>query len=452
MAQDNITAAQIATIITDASRENNESEIASMLAEQPAAKMADVLESLPPDNRFKAWQLIGDVKQRADVVEELKDDVRMDLIEHTKSQELTELLTHLPLSELAQVYPKLPEKVTRAMVNAMDQARHDHLQDLLHYTEDTVGSIVDTDIIAVRSDASIKVVLHYLRTRRDETNDLPESAVMIVDNVHRYLGILPLNIICTAEPTQYVKDLYIPAPALDATESLKSAARKFEENDWLYAPVVDQVGKLLGIAPIDEIVDYIRDEREEEAFRKVGMNADEDIFSSVFKASRHRGVWLMVNLFNSLIAAKVISLFNPVLDAKVALAFLLPMVAGIGGTAAMQSSTLVVRSSATGQIGPHNIWQIIWHELMVGLINGIFWATVAAGIIYLWFQDITLCIIIAAALVINFVNAGLSGTVVPVLLGRIGVDPAIASSAVVTALTDIIGFAAFLGLATLLLL
>jgi len=322
---------------------------------------------------------------------------------------------------------------------------------VLSYPEDTAGRLMNPDVVTVRADTTVDVVLRYLRLR----GELPEHTdhLYVVSRRHQYLGRIALAALLTHEAGTPINQLLDDEqPAIDVEESAGEVARQFSDHDWLSAPVVDNNHTLLGRITIDDVVDIIRDRAEHQALGAAGLDEDEDLFSPVRRAARRRAIWLGINLATAFLASWVIGRFEGTLERIVALAVLMPIVASMGGVAGTQTLTLMVRGLAMGQVGSGNLRALLAKEMSVGALNGIAWAIVVGVVAAVWFQDVPLGLVIAGAMAINLATAAFAGVLVPLTLRRMNIDPALAGGVVLTTVTDVIGFLSFLGLATLVLL
>jgi magnesium transporter len=310
---------------------------------------------------------------------------------------------------------------------------------------------MNPDVVTVRADVSVDVVLRYLRLR----GELPEHTdhLYVVSRRHQYLGRVSLAALLTHEPGTPINELIDDEqPAIPVETGAEQVANQFSDRDWLSAPVVDNSNILLGRITIDDVVDIIRDQAEHQALASAGLDEEEDLFSPVPRAARRRALWLGINLATAFLASWVIGLFEATLEQVVALAVLMPIVASMGGIAGTQTLTLMVRGLALGQVGFGNMRALLTKEILVGAVNGFVWAIVVGSLAALWFGDLRIGLVIAAAMAINLLVAALAGVAIPLLLRRMAIDPALAGGVVLTTVTDVIGFLAFLGLGTLLLL
>jgi magnesium transporter len=321
------------------------------------------------------------------------------------------------------------------------------LQKVLSFPDDVAGGLMSTDTITIRADLTLDVVLRYLRRH----SEIPANTdnLVVVNRNDRFVGLLPIGTILVSDPAVSVREMMITdQEAINAETSATEVARRFERNDWISAPVVDSMGKLLGRITIDDVVDVIREEADHSLTSLAGL-AEEDTFAPVWQSAPRRAIWLGINLITALLASSVINMFQDTIEKVVALAVLMPIVASMGGIAGTQSLTILIRAMAMGQINGRNQLWLVGRESLVGLLNGLLWAGVIAITASLWFGDATLGVIIACAMLINLVTAGLAGAGLPLLLRRLRIDPALAGGVLVTTVTDVMGFLAFLGLAAL---
>lgn len=414
------------------------------------AEIAHLIESLPPTRRNVLRELI-DAEDYGEVLLHLGEEVRASLIEQTSPAALIAATENLDIDDLAELLRDLPDAVIRAALAGMDQEYRKRLEAVLACPDDTAGRLMNPDTVTVRADVTIEVVLRYLRMR----GELPQftDTLVVVDRYERYLGVLPLSTVVTHDPDQRVSEVMeTDLPGIAALMPAREVAQLFENRDLISAPVIDQHGKLLGRITIDDVVDVIRDEAEQSVRSMGGLTVEEDIFAPILAATRSRAVWLGINLLTAFMAAAVIGRFEETLQKLVAAAVLMPIVASMGGIAGTQSSTLVVRGLALGQVTRSNVLFLLRKELAVSGINGLLWGLVVGAVAYLWFGNPGLALIIGSAHIINLLIAALVGVTIPILLRWLGIDPALASSVVLTTFTDVMGFLTFLGLTTLFLL
>ncbi len=414
------------------------------------AEIGNLLESLPPGKREVVWGLV-DAEDDGEVLLHVGEEVRESLLAEMDTDEIVAAVEDLDIDDLADLVEDLPDTVIDEVLKSMDRENRERLEQVLSYAEDTAGRLMNPDVVTVRADVNVDVVLRYLRLR----GELPDHTdhLFVVSRRHQYLGRVSLASLVTHEDTTPINRLIDDEqPAIDVNESDQEVARQFSDHDWVSAPVVDENNILLGRITIDDVVDIIRAEAEHQALGAAGLDEEEDLFSPIKRAVRGRIVWLGINLATAFLAATVIGQFEMTLEKVVALAILMPIVAGIGGNAAVQVLTLMVRGLALGQVGASNARILLWKEIRVALINGVLIGGLVGLIAWVWFGSPLLMLVIALALVINFCAAALAGVLLPLLLKRLNVDPAVAGTVVVTAVTDVIGFFSFLGLATLILI
>jgi len=414
------------------------------------AEIANLLEALPHSQRGIVWNML-DHDDDGEILLNVGDEVRNGLIQIMDSDALVSATEGMEMDDLADLLADLPDTVTEQALAGMDYQDRLRLEAVLAYDEDTAGGLMNTDTVTVRRDVTLDVVLRYLRTR----GDLPRAtdSLFVVDRYDHYIGTLPLTSVLTNKPTELVRDIMVDdVEAFSADTEDNVVAKSFEDLDLLSAAVVDENNKLIGRITVDDVVDVIREEAERSLFSMAGLSEEEDLFGPVVPSTRHRAIWLGVNLATAFLAAWVISLFQPTLEKIIVLAILIPVVASMGGIAGSQTLTLVIRGIATGQVGRSNSRLLLTKELAVGFLNGMVWAIVVAIVVVLWFKDIKMGGIIAAAMAANLICAALAGVTIPIILHKLKIDPALAGSVVLTTITDVIGIFAFLGLATWLLI
>ena len=420
-------------------------QVRQMIKTLPTAGIAHLLESSPPKTRSVLWQLI-DKESEGEVIQYLNEDLQSEILSELNAKEVVELTVGLETDDLADILQQLPIKIAQEVLDAMDQQDRQRVEKILSYDEDTAGGLMNTDSITVRRSHTVELVLRYLR--RHQT--LPEMTdnILVVNRDDELLGILPLKEVLVSDPNTSVRDVMCEnINAIPVNMGATEVAYLFEQHDWVSAPVVDSDGKLLGRITIDDVVDVIRDTAEHSLMSMAGLDEEDDTFAPVLKTARRRALWLGVNLFTAIFASLVIYIFQETIDKVVYLAILMPIVANMGGVAGTQTLTLVIRSLALGHISPSNSRWLLIRELGVATINGIIWASLISLIAFIWYRDIKISSIIAAATIINLITAALAGAYLPLFLKKINVDPALAGSVALTTVTDSVGFFAFLGLA-----
>lgn len=412
---------------------------------QPAA-IAHLLSSSPPNRRMLLWEMV-DKDLEGEVIQELPEQVRVEMLSDMDSSELAAMTEELDADNVADILQQLPDQVIQEVLAAMSSQNRSRVESVLPYDEDTAGGLMDTDAITVRPDLTLDVVLRYLR-RHEE---LPNStySLVVVNRSDIFLGLLPITRVLTSDPSMTVREIMdtdVIAIPCDMPE--QEVASLFEHHDWVMAPVVDSEGKVLGRVTIDDVVDVIREGADHSLMSMAGLDEDSDTFASVRRTSPRRAIWLGINLLTAILASSVINIFQDTIDKVVALAVLMPIVASMGGVAGSQTLTVVIRGMALGHIGRSNLSWLLNREFQVGLINGLIWAGIMAGVAGFWFGDKTIAGIIAAAMVINLIFAALAGAMLPIILKALRIDPALAGGVALTTVTDVVGFFAFLGLAT----
>jgi magnesium transporter len=413
------------------------------------AEIADLLEALPPAEREVIWELV-DKDSDGDVLVELNDEVRAKLVSGMDVDELVAAAEGLDLDDLADLMPDLPETVTRQVIQSMDHQDRDRLRSVMAYREDSAGGLMDPDVITVRPDVTLEVVMRYLRIRGDLPRDT--DVLFVVNRFDRYVGALYLTTLLTEDPARDVGELMdLDVEGIPADTDAGDVANVFETRDLVTAPVIAPDGRLVGRITVDDVVDVIREQADQSIMSMAGLDQDEDMFAPVVTSSRRRAIWLGVNLATAFMAAWVVGVFQATIDQVVALAVLMPIVASMGGIAGSQTLTLMIRGLALGQVQSSNARWLMAREIAVGVVNGIAWATVVGAATVLWFGSWALGGIIALALVANLIVAAVSGVTIPLFLKKIGVDPALAGSVVLTTVTDVVGFWAFLGLGAVFL-
>jgi magnesium transporter len=421
-------------------------QLRRMMNSLPHSEVAHLIESSPPKLRAALWQLV-DLKNEGGILQELGDDVQSEFLRTMDTQEVVAITEGLEADDIADILQQLPDRVIHEVLASMDLQDRHRIEHVLSYPEDTAGGLMNMDAITVRPKLTMDVVLRYLR-RHDEIPEMTDNLI-VVNRRDEFIGLLPLRKVLVADPTLTVREIMetdIEAIPVDMDDG--EVANLFERNDWVSAPVVDNVGKLLGRITIDDVVDVIREDADHSLMSLAGLDEDEDTFAPVMKTTPRRAIWLGVNLLTAFLASGVINLFGDTIEKVVALAILMPIVASMGGVAGTQTLTVVIRGMALGHIGPNNSRWLIHRELLVGIFNGIGWAIVVAIAAGLWFGDPLLGYIIAAAMIINLVTAALAGAILPMALKRMGIDPALAGGVALTTITDVVGFMSFLGLAT----
>ncbi len=422
-------------------------DVRRMLNGLSPADVAHLLESSPPKFRNILWQMVEGHRE-GEVLGELSDDLQAQFLGDMDAKEVALLTEGLEDDDIADILQQLPGHVTQEVLTAMDHQDRARLERVMHYPDDVAGGLMNTDTITIRARLTLDVVLRYLR-RHDEIPEMTDNLI-VVNRADQFIGLLPLRTLLVSDPNASVREMMVTdVEPIPVNTPDTEVARLFERNNWVSAPVVDEHGTLLGRITIDDVVDVIREDADRSLMSMAGLDEDADTFAPITRAAPRRAIWLGINLITAFIAASVINLFQDAIDKVVALAVLMPIVASMGGVAGTQTLTLVVRGIAMGQVVKNNQAWLINRELMIGLMNGVLWAAVVAVVASLWFDDWNIGMIIAAAMVINLATAALMGAVLPLMMTRMKIDPALAGGVVLTTVTDVVGFVSFLGLATL---
>jgi len=437
-------------LIKNLVQKQNLSSLGKLLNSLHSADVAFILESLPLDDRLIVWDLVR-ADRDGEILLEVSDSVRQTLIADMDSTELLAAAERLDTDEIADIAADLPEDVLQDLLQSLDSNNRERLESALSYPEDQVGALMDFDIVTIRDDISLEVALRYLR----KIKKLPEltDKLFVVNRSQKILGVLSLKKIVVNEPELMVKDVMAQDAVLfkDADDAAE-AAKAFERYDLVTAPVVNDQNKLVGRITVDAVMDYIREETDNNALSMVGLREGEDIFSSIWKSVRNRWAWLAINLITALIASRVIGVFEGSIEKVVALAALMPIVAGVGGNSGNQTTTMIVRAIALGQVSVSHLRQLLFKEIGVAILNGILWGGVLGFIAFYLYGNSSLAIVMTTAMTLNLILAAIMGVMIPFTLSKSGRDPAVGSSVLITAMTDSGGFFIFLGLATLILI
>jgi magnesium transporter len=415
-----------------------------------AAEVAHLLETMPQPERAILWEMV-DVDDEGDILVEVVDEVRDGLIKSMPTDEIIAATDGMEVDDLADLLVDLPNTVTEQVLQSLDSQEQERLRQVLAYDEDCAGGLMNVDIVTVRADVTVEVVERYLRAR----GEMPDGtdSIFVVNRDDKYVGSLYLSRLLTADQKVTVETIMstdiLPIPAHTPSAEV---VWEFEHRDLLSAAVVDDDYRVLGRITVDDVVDEIRDEAEHSLRSAAGLDEEDDMFAPVAKSAARRAIWLGINLCTAFLAAAVVDQFQTALDKIVLLAVLMPVVPSMGGVAGNQSLTIITRAMALGQIDRSNAHRILRKELLVGVLNGAGWAVVVAAATYLWFGDWRIGGVIGAAMIINLIVAALAGFFIPLTLKRMRIDPALAGGVVLTTVTDVIGYAAFLGLGAALLL
>ncbi len=447
MSQSNAASQDALDKLTNALESGTFIDVRRMLNGLAPADIAHLIESSPPRMRHIIWQMV-EVEEEGEVLGELSDELQGQFLGRMDAAEVAALTEGMEHDDIADLLQQVPDRITYEVLNAMDIQDRTRLERVIFYPDDTAGGLMNTDTITIRAPLTLDVVLRYLR-RHAEIPPMTDNLI-VVNRADQFIGLLPLRTLLVSDPTASVRDTMITdVIPISVDMPDYEVARLFERKDWVSAPVVDSHGKLLGRITIDDVVDVIREDADHSFMSMAGLDEEEDTFAPIMRAAPRRAIWLGINLVTAFIAAGVINLFQDTIEKVVALAVLMPIVASMGGIAGTQTLTVLVRGIAVGQIVRNNQRWLVNREFMIGVINGVLWAAVVAVAASLWFDDWTIGIIIAAAMVINLITAALTGALLPLMLQRMNIDPALAGGVVLTTVTDVVGFVSFLGLATL---
>ncbi len=418
-----------------------------LLTSLRSSEIAQVLEGSRPTTRRVIWQLLEE-EDRNQVLQHLGDEVRAEFLEAMDTAQLVAAADDMDTDDFADILQQLPTTISEQVLASLDARDRARVEAVLSFPEDSAGGLMDTDSITVRPRHTLELVLRYLRLRKE----LPSGtdALIVVNSEDQYLGMLLLTKVLTSDPSVTVREIMnSDAPAMRVDQPDKEIARAFSERDLISAAVVDDDGRLLGRITIDDVVDVIIEDAEEAVLGPAGLDVDEDTFAPVRRAVRRRAIWLGINLLTAFAAAAVISAFEETIIKVVALAVLMPVVASMGGIAGTQTLTLVIRGQALGQLNRRNMLWMLNREFVIAALNGLLWATLVAVAAAFLFDDITLGWVIATAMIVTILVAAVVGSLLPGILRKLSIDPAIAGGVVLTTITDVVGFFVFLGLASL---
>jgi len=427
---------------------SNHDEAKHQIKELHPGEIARLLEAIQPKDRAVIWPGI-EISIQGEVLKEVNEDVQSQLIGEMSVDDLVKATEKLDTDDLADIVPNLPESAVHSLLLTLDFKHRERLNKILSYPEDSAGGLMNTDFITVRPDVTIRAVIRYLRLLKEMPVDTDQ--IFVVDRDFNYLGSLLITTLLTEGPEQMVDSLTNneASKPINADTDESEVAILFEQRNLISAPVIDENNQLVGRITIDDVVDVIRDQAEHSVMSMVGLDEDEDVFAPIFQSSKRRSVWLGVNLITAFIAVYFIGLFEATLQQKIALAILMPVVASMGGIAGTQTLIIVTRGIATGRVTSANIKTLINKEVAVSGLNGIIWSVVIGLITYYWFSDLLLSLVIALAIITNLLVAAFSGAFLPLALTKLKIDPALAGGVILTTITDVIGFVAFLGLAAL---
>ena len=425
-------------------------ELMAILHELHPADMATLLESLPQKERVIVWKL-AEPEDDGDVLLEVSDAVRETLIESMDKEELLAAVEDMDADDLADLADDLPQNVIAEALQTRDEEERAQVQAAMSYEDDQVGAVMDFEQVSVRADVACEVVLRYLR--RFESLPDHTDKIFVIDENDVLIGVLPIRTLLVSDPEEMVETVMATdVVRFRPTDNVEEAAQAFERYDLVTAPVVDEDKRLIGRITIDEMVDVIREESEADMLNMAGLQEEEDLFAPIWDSVRNRWVWLAVNLCTAFVASRVIGAFEGSIEKIVALAALMPIVAGIGGNSGNQTITMIVRAMAMGQLSGLQASRLLKKEVGVALVNGLIWGTVMGTVSWLLYGSLGIGLVMVAAMTLNLLLAATVGVLIPVMMEKAGRDPALGSSVLITAVTDSGGFLIFLGLATIFLL
>ena len=434
--------------LLDNSSDLSNDEVRSLLNKLSSSEIAHALESSPPKQRKLFFSLL-ETNEEGDVLADLGEEIQQDLVSSISNEELAEAVKELEPDETVDILQNLPEERMNTILSKMSLRDRKRIEIGLTYPENTAGGLLNTDVISVRPSHSIEVVINYLRDQKELPNNTDK--IFVVNKEDEYVGELAIGKIITSKPKLSVREVMnTNANPIFVNQDDKEVATIFERNDIISSAVIDESGKLIGRITIDDVLDVIKEDADQNFLGMAGVA--EDTFAPPGRAARSRVFWLSMNLLTAFIASMTINIFKDVLDQIVYLAILMPIVASMGGVAATQTLTIVLRGLTLEQINSSNLQWLFKRELAVSILNGFVLSILVGLVTFFWFGEILLALLISFALVINLISAVIAGVFVPLILRSLNQDPAIAGSVVVTTVTDVIGFLSFLGLATIFLI
>ena len=425
-------------------------QVSDLLSSLVPEEIAELLESTPRKERQILWQCLNS-EQQGEILTHTNDEVRAKLLESLQAHELVKITDDLEADDITDIAQSLEPSAKKALLDSLEPVERIAVETALSYPEDTAGGLMSMDFITIRADITLGVVLRYLR----KLGELPDSTaeLFVRDRDDHYVGTLKLTSLLVNDEDKLVQDvLETNTPAIQSYLPAKEVAHVFEKNDLISAAVVNENNQILGRITIDDVVDIIREEAEHIQMASAGLDEEDDIFAPATRTAKRRTFWLGINLLTAIFASMVISLFDATIEQIVALAILMPIIASMGGIAGTQTATIVIRALATGKLAKSNSRSLLIKETSVGLLNGLIWATLTAVAVQFIFNNWALSAIFGTAMMVNLLVAALAGAIIPLILQRMKIDPALASGLMLTTVTDSIGFFVFLGLATIVLL
>ncbi len=428
--------------------EDKFAQVQKILSKMDSHEIAHCLESTPSEHRKVIWSII-DKSNEAEVLSELGEEIQQDLFNEISNEELLDLVQNLELDEMVDILQNLPEQRKSSLLSMMSKIDRKRVEIVLEYPEDSAGGLLNNDIISVQKNSTLNLVLEYLRS----VGSVPKNTdkLFVVSKNNKFIGELMVSKIISSDPNLKVSDVMDTEPhSFKVNEPDKEVSRFFEQNDLISAAVINDSNELIGRITIDDVVDVIIEDADQNFLSMAGIA--EDTFSPPARAARRRIIWLGLNLITAFVAALAINIFQDTIEKVVYLAVLMPIVASMGGVAATQTLTIVLRGLTLEQISNSNLGWLFKRELAVSILNGIVLSFIISLVTYLWFNQLIIALLIAGAMIINLLSSVFAGVFVPIVLRRLNQDPAIAGSVIVTTVTDVVGFVSFLGLATIFLL
>lgn len=446
---DDIPLADIVRAVAESLRQRDEQTAAAIVGDLKAPDLADVIELLEPDDRVTLIQSLGSTFDY-EVLSELDETVRDQLSEALPNDLLARAVTELDTDDAAYLIEGLEESDKQEILAKLTSVDREALERNLDYPEETAGRLMQADFVAVAPFWTVGNVIDHMR----ESDDLPEnfSEIFVVDPTFRVLGSVALSRLLRTKREVVISTIMdTDRHMVLATDGQDELARQFQRYDLMSAPVVDENNRLVGVVTVDDVVEVIQDEAEQDMKALAGVG-DESLADSVIETVKSRVPWLIVNLGTAILASSVIQAFDATIEQMVALAILMPIVASMGGNAGTQTMTVTVRALATNKLGSVNAPRVITREALVGVVNGLVLSVIIGTVVFFWFGSGKLGAVIGAAMVVNAIAAALAGILIPLAMDKLDLDPAPASGVFVTTVTDVVGFFAFLGLATIWLL
>ena len=440
----------IEEIVRDSFDENETEQLAEKLDQLEPEEIAFALEAMPLEQRVGTW-LTLEKEQQIAALTYMRVDARSNIFKQLETAQLHELVEEIDVDDLIELLDELPDAIYQYACSRLDQSEKRWLDQALTYDDEQCGRYADHDVLIVSKNAKVRDAVRLFKKLTEDAEY--QEALFVVDRTGRYVGLLQgIRLLGQPNHMPVVEFIDAEAPVVQGDMGLDEGSDLVARSGYSALAVIDSEGKLLGRLSIGEALENVRRSLEGQFMHTAGLDEEEDLFAPIINSAKRRALWLGINLLTAFLAAWTIGLFEATLQQVVALAVLMPIVASMGGIAGSQTLTLIIRGLALGQITPQTYWTLMRKELGVGAINGVLWALVIAGITYLWFGDWIIATVISLAIVINICVAAFSGVVIPVWLEKMKIDPALSGSVILTTVTDVIGFFAFLGLGSLFLL